>query len=162
MSVKVRPYQPADIAAMTPIWNEVVEAAQAFPQVDPLTEAEAADFFASQTLTAVAEIDGSLVGLYILHPNNVGRCAHIANASYAVSSSWRGHGVGEALVRHCLEQLSTLGFTGLQFNAVVASNTGAIHLYEKLGFTRIGVIPSGFRNGKGQLEDIIIFYHGAE
>ena len=47
---------------------------------------------------------GEIVGLYILHPNNVGRCGHICNASYAVKSQLRGHHIGEALVKHCMEQ----------------------------------------------------------
>ena len=33
----------------------------------------------------------------------------------------------------------------MQFNAVVANNTHALHLYERIGFTRLGVIPQGFR-----------------
>lgn len=44
---------------------------------------------------AVAEEDGKIYGLYILHPNNVGRCSHICNASYAVSSDARGRHIGE-------------------------------------------------------------------
>ena len=84
------------------------------------------------------------MGLYILHPNNVGRCGHICNASYAVKSQLRGHHIGEALVKHCMEQGKKLGFRILQFNAVVKSNASALHLYEKLGFTQLGVIPGGF------------------
>jgi len=38
-------------------------------------------FFASQSYCGVAEDEGKVVGLYILHPNNVGRCGHICNAS---------------------------------------------------------------------------------
>ena len=46
----------------------------------------------------------------ILHPNNIGRCGHICNASYAVSSSSRGLHIGEKLVLDCLEQGKTNGF----------------------------------------------------
>lgn len=42
-------------------------------------------FFESQSYTGVADDDGQIVGLYILHPNNVGRCGHICIASYAVN-----------------------------------------------------------------------------
>lgn len=48
----------------------------------------------------------------------------------------RGHHIGEALVTHCMEKGKELGFGILQFNAVVKSNASALHLYEKLGFTR--------------------------
>ena len=72
----------------------------------------------------MAELDGKVVGLYILHPNNVGRCGHIANASYGVSRDCRGRGVGRALVEDSLAACGALGFRLLQFNAVVASNLG--------------------------------------
>lgn len=157
----IREWCEDDLAAMLPIWNEVVQAGNAFPQVDPMGADEARAFFAAQSRTAVAEMDGRVVGLYILHPNNVGRCGHVANASYAVASSARGQGVGRALVQDSLRQLAPLGFRGLQFNAVVASNQGAIALYEQLGFARIGTIPGGFCNGQGAYEDMHVFYHEA-
>lgn len=144
---------------MTALWNEVVRAGRAFPQKEELDETTAPAFFGEQTRTAVAELDGRVAGLYILHPNNVGRCGHIANASYAVDASLRGQGIGRALLQDSLNQLAPAGFRGLQFNAVVASNKGALHLYEDLGFERIGCIPGGFLNGDDVFEDIYIFYH---
>lgn len=155
----VRAYTAADIPAMRRIWNTVVEDGVAFPQREPLTEAEAETFFAAQSFCGVAEADGEVQGLYILHPNNVGRCGHIANASYAVSPAARGQGLGEALVTHCLAEAKTLGFRVLQFNAVVASNTVALRLYKKLGFVQLGVIPGGFLMPDGHYEDIIPHYH---
>ena len=59
-----------------------------------------------------------VVGLYILHPNNIGRCGHICNASYAVDSKSRGKHIGEMLVTDCLKKAKDLGFRVLQFNAV--------------------------------------------
>ena len=102
---------------------------------------------------------GRVLGLYILHPNNVGRCGHISNASYAVASEQRGRHIGEKLVRDCIRQAGLHGFRVLQFNAVVASNTFAIRLYESLGFQRLGVLPGGFRDQSGTYQDTILFYH---
>lgn len=101
---------------------------------------------------------GEIAGLYILHPNHVGRCGHICNASYAVRWDLRGCQIGEKLVRHCMEQGKALGYGILQFNAVVKSNEAALHLYQKLGFTRLGVIPRGFLMKDGSFEDIIPHY----
>ena len=58
-----------------------------------------------------------------------------------------------------METAAALGFRLMQFNAVVKSNLGAIHLYEKLGFMRIGEVPGGFLMKDGHYEDIILFYH---
>ena len=158
----VRSYTLSDLPAMIAIWNEVVEDGIAFPQEDCLTIETGLDFFASQSHTGVAEIDGNIVGLYILHPNNVGRCGHICNASYAVSSARRGQHIGEKLVLDCLNQAKELGFRVLQFNAVVESNTHARHLYERLGFVQLGTIPGGFRMKDGHYENICPYYRVLE
>ena len=157
-SIVVRPYGPGDLNAMLEIWNEVVEEGVAFPQEECLTAKTGAAFFDSQSYCGVAEAAGRILGLYILHPNNVGRCGHICNASYAVSSAHRGLHIGEKLVLDCMAQAKSIGFSILQFNAVVATNTHARHLYERLGFQQLGTIPSGFRLKDGQYADICPYF----
>ena len=127
----VRGCTPADLPDMVRIWNEVVEEGVAFPQEDFLTDESGTDFFAAQTYCGVAEeiSTGQVLGLYILHPNTVGRCGHICNASYAGDSRYRGLHIGEKLVRDCIAQGPKFGFRILQFNAVVESNTRARRLY---------------------------------
>ncbi len=158
MTITIRPFKQSDIPDLITIWNKIVEEGNAFPQEEYLTEKTGLDFFSSQTLTAAALINNEISGLYILHPNNVGRCSHIANASYAVKTGCRGMGVGEALVRHSLLEAKNHGFRILQFNAVVASNLSALKLYKKLGFTQLGIIPGGFRMSTTKYADIIPHY----
>ena len=161
MKIVIRKYTEKDILDMIKIWNEVVEDGIAFPQEELLTYETGSEFFASQTYTAIAEDSetGKIYGLYILHPNNVGRCGHICNASYAVDKSSRGMHIGEKLVLDCLAKGKEHNFGILQFNAVVASNIHARHLYERLGFIQLGVIPKGFRMKDGHYEDICPYYH---
>lgn len=160
MEVSIRKYQHGDIKDMVQIWNEVVEEGLAFPQEELLDAHSGKAFFDSQTYCGVAEgPDGRTYGLYILHPNNVGRCGHICNASYAVRSDSRGLHIGEKLVQDCLIQGKENGFRILQFNAVVATNVHARHLYERLGFQQLGTIPKGFRMKDGHYEDICPYYH---
>lgn len=156
--MNVRKYEIGDLPEMIRIWNEVVDEGNAFPQEEPLDERSGAEFFAAQSYCGVAEDGGAVCGLYILHPNNVGRCGHICNASYAVSSEKRGLHIGEKLVLDCLEQARRIGFRVLQFNAVVATNVHARHLYERLGFTQLGTISGGFRLKSGEYEDICPYY----
>ena len=142
------------------IWNAIVREGIAFPQDEELRDDIADAFFKSQSYTGVA-VDNEaneIIGLYILHPNNVGRCGHICNTSYAVKEGRRGLHIGEHLVKDSLKMGARLGFRILQFNAVVATNTHALHLYECLGFTQLGVIPHGFRMKDGHYEDIIPHY----
>lgn len=161
MNIVIRAFEKGDTADAVKIWNKVVEDGVAFPQLEGLTEENGAAFFEEQSYTGIAydEESGEIVGLYILHPNNVGRVGHICNASYAVRSDIRGQHIGEKLVKHCLEMGKALGFRIIQFNAVVASNIHAIHLYERLGFVKIGTVPEGFLLKDGTYEDIILYYH---
>lgn len=108
--MEIRKYREKDIPAMISIWNKVVEDGEAFSQEDFLNDTTGADFFAAQTYCGVADNNGKIVGLYILHPNNIGRCGHIANASYAVDNDHRGEHIGEKLVDDCLVQAKQYGF----------------------------------------------------
>ncbi len=161
MTIRIREYKKEDVNEAVNIWNQVVEDGEAFPQMELLTEKTGDEFFRGQSFTGIAydEDTGEIAGLYILHPNNIGRCGHICNASYAVRRDLRGQHTGEKLVTHCMKKGRELGFRILQFNAVVASNRYALRLYEKLGFIRLGTIPGGFLMKNGHYEDIILHYH---
>ena len=160
MSVIVEEYTENEIEKAVEIWNQVVEDGRAFPQTQPLSREEGSTFFSSQTYTGIAKEKetGRVVGLYILHPNNIGRCGHLCNASYAVKKDLRGMHIGEIIVRDCMKTAKTLGFGILQFNAVVRTNKPALALYKKLGFVQLGVIPNGFLMKDGSYEDIIPHY----
>ena len=160
ISFDVREYKREDIPFMREIWNEVVKEGIAFPQTEQLNAEQAEQFFGMQDTCSVAvdNESGEIIGLYILHPNNIGRCSHIANASYAVSGCARGKHIGEQLVLHSMKTAKKYGYRILQFNAVVKSNIYARHLYEKIGFRQLGVIPKGFRLDDGTYEDICPYY----
>ena len=100
MSIIIKPYDKKNIKSAIEIWNEIVVEGIAFPQEESLDETTGNEFFKAQSYTGLAFDDETdeMVGLYILHPNNVGRCGHICNASYAVKSTCRGKHVGEKLV----------------------------------------------------------------
>lgn len=157
--MQIRKYNTSDLKQMIIIWNEVVDEGIAFPQEELLNLETGEKFFSSQSYCGVAaDENGTIVGLYILHPNNIGRCGHICNASYAVSSSCRGQHIGEKLVKDCIHKAKEIGFQILQFNAVVETNIHARHLYERIGFKQLGVIPKGFRMKDGHFENICPYY----
>jgi len=160
MDIEITAYDRKYISETISIWNDVVEDGIAFPQMDLLTEGSGDEFFTQQSFTGLAydKDSKSIVGLYILHPNNIGRCGHISNTSYAVKKGIRGHHIGERLVIHSLNKAKELGFSIMQFNAVVKTNENALHLYEKLGFIKLGIIPQGFLMKDGTYEDIVPHY----
>ena len=157
--MEIREYTENDLMSMIRIWNGVVEEGAAFPQEECLDAKSGKEFFAEQSYCGVAEDNGSIVGLYILHPNYAGRLGSISNASYAVDSECRGRHIGEKLVLDCMAQAKRLGFNILQFNAVVEDNIHARHLYERLGFTHLGTLPKAFRMKDGSFENICLYYH---
>ncbi|MBB5183017.1 GNAT family N-acetyltransferase [Catenisphaera adipataccumulans] len=152
----IRVFNDDDIFDMTRIWNDAVLENNSIPQTETMSEQEAMHFFSDQ-YTAVYEENGKIAGLYILHPNNIGHCGHIANATYVVDKKMRGRHIGEQLVNDCLVQAKELGYSILQFNAVVCENVHAVHLYERLGFVNLGRIPGGYRNKEGD-HDIYVMY----
>ena len=158
MRMEIRKFQKSDLPEMIRIWNEVVEDGEAFPQEEFLNLETGKKFFSEQSYTGVAVESGKIYGLYILHPNNIGRCGHICNASYAVSSESRGNHIGEKLVLDCMKQAENIGFKILQFNAVVESNIHARHLYERIGFRQLGTIPNGFRMKDGSYANICPYF----
>jgi len=111
----------------------------------------------AETWVAI-EDDGSIVGTYLLTPNAKGPGAHIANAGFMVAPAARGKGVGRRLAEHCLKRAAELKYVAMQFNAVVATNTGAVALWRSLGFSIVGTVPQAFHHRTNGLVDIHIMY----
>ena len=160
MDIELRKLSEETLIPAIEIWNDVVEDGIAFPQLELLTEETGRKFFSEQTYAGVA-VDletNETVGMYILHPNNIGRCGHICNASYAVKKGVRGQHIGESIVKDSLLKAKELGFRIMQFNAVVRTNVHALDLYKRLGFKQLGIIPKGFLMKDGHYEDIVLHY----
>lgn len=157
--MEIREYEQKDLPNLTKLWNEITEDGVYFPGEEILSLEQATRMFAQQTAVMCAVEGDELLGFYILHPNNVGRCSHVANASYGVAAHLRGKGIGRALVENSLKTAMEKGFRGLQYNAVVATNVSAIGLYESIGFKRVGKIRGGYRDKSGKYQDMYIFYY---
>ena len=161
--MRVRQYTVADLRLMTDIWNQVIEEGNVFPHDTFLLLKTAGYFFSRQLYTAVAEDEnGKLCGLYILQSNNMGRCKHIADALFAVDKESREEGVGETLVKSCMEKAASMGFRILRLNAVTGDDSEYIKIYEKLGFKQLGTLQGGFRLPDGSYGDLAQYYIGLE
>ena len=143
----IRAAESSDFEGVWGIFNEVIHAGDTYV-FDETTNKEAFAnlWFAPNLKTYVAVDSNTLLGTYIIKPNQPGRGSHIANCSYMVKNSFQNKGIGDALCRHSIETGKSLGYTGIQFNVVVSSNTRAIKLWEKNGFQIIGTTPKGFQH----------------
>ena len=94
--------------------------------------------------TFVAILDGVVVGMYKLRPNNIGLGAHVSRRGpFMVDPDSQGRGVGKTMGLHCLEEARRDGFLAMQFNFVVSTNTPAVTLWQRLGFEIAGTLPEG-------------------
>ena len=127
---------------------------------DPDTDESTAHqiWMCSDAKPFVAVVDGQVVGTYILKANQPGQGAHVANAGFMVHPGSRGAGVGLAMGRHALETARSLGYKAMQFNFVVSTNTAAVALWEKLGFTIVGTLPKAFRHARLGLVDAYVMF----
>ena len=106
----------------------------------------------------VAVDDDVVVGVFVIRPNQPGRGAHVANASFAAHPGSRGTGVGRRMGEAALELASELGYLAMQFNIVVSTNEPAIRLWRSLGFEIVGTVPEGFRLTDGRFVDHHVMY----
>ena len=98
MEITVREFRSEDTKEAIAIWNEVVEQGKAFPQMEGLGMEDGEAFLKSSLIQVLRSTKMMrYVGLYILHPNNIGRCGHICNASYDGKSTVRGKALEESL-----------------------------------------------------------------
>jgi L-amino acid N-acyltransferase YncA len=146
--MEIREFTSGDWASVWSIYQDVVNAGETYTYDPNWTEQQAHDVWVEPPpgRTFVAVEGGRIVGTAHLGPNKPGRGSHVATASFMVSSDARGLGVGRALGTHVLEAARADGYVSMQFNAVVESNSGAVRLWQELGFRIIGTVPEAFEH----------------
>jgi GNAT superfamily N-acetyltransferase len=104
-------------------------------------------WFADYMDTFIAlEDNEEVLGTYIIKPNQIDLGNHIANCGYMVNPKYHGRGTGKLLCEHSIQFAKGKGYSGIQFNIVVSTNTIAVKLWQKFGFEIIGTTPKGFRH----------------
>jgi L-amino acid N-acyltransferase YncA len=156
--ITIRSYQDSDLKALLTIMNEIIERGDAFVYDIPFTVERMAEYLATHTTAFVAVLEERVVGGYVLRANQPGRGSHVANASYLVAADARGRGIGKMIGEHSLAEAKRLGFSAIQFNAVVSTNTNAIALWQRLGFKIIGTVPQAFRHEDGERTDLHVMH----
>jgi L-amino acid N-acyltransferase YncA len=159
--VRVRPATDEDWPAIWPFFAEIVAAGETYAYPEGLTPESARDLWMErppgQTFVAV-DADGAVVGSAKTGPNRPGRGAHVATASFMVAPEHGGRGVGRLLAEHVVGWARDAGYHGMQFNAVVATNTRAVALWQSLGFVIIGTVPEAFESRSRGLVGLHVMY----
>ena len=143
------PATDADWPRIWPFFDATVRAGETYAYPLDLTVRGRPRLWMEQPpgATVVLEDDAaSILGSAKMGPNRPGRGDHIGTASFMVAPEARGRGVGRALGEYVVQWHRDQGYRGIQFNAVVETNTAAVRLWQSLGFEIVGTVPGAFRS----------------
>jgi ribosomal protein S18 acetylase RimI-like enzyme len=154
----IRLAHESDLPAMRDIFDAVVATGDTLPFSAGMPAETFHSHWFGPHRAYVAEDESGIIGMYKVGPNYPDLGSHIASATYLVSPSAQGKGVGRALVTHSISQAHGEGFLAMQFNYVASTNAPAMALYGKLGFTIAGTLPRAFRHSRLGLVDAYVMY----
>lgn len=155
----VREYT-SDWPALWAIMEPVFRAGETYAFDPAITEAEAQRVWIEVPAATYVAVDetGMLLGTYYIKPNQPGLGAHVCNCGYIVAAAARGQGIASRLCEHSQDEARRLGFRAMQFNLVVSTNTGAVHLWQTLGFPIVGTLPGAFNHPRLGYVDAYVMY----
>lgn len=142
----IRPATEADWPQIWSFFDRIVADGETYAFPEGLDSDSARALWFGQEHVVVLEEDDRVLGSAVFGPNRPGRGDHVGTASFMVDETARGRGVGRRLGEYVVARLAELGYRGIQFNAVVATNTAAVALWESLGFEVVGTVPGAFRS----------------
>lgn len=154
--------RPANSEDAEPIWRilePVIRAGETYPLPRDMSRSEAlAYWLAPHHEVFVAIETDAIVGTYYLRANNAGGGAHVANCGYMVAADATGRGVARAMCTHSLARAKDRGFRAMQFNFVIATNERAVRLWQAMGFSIVGRLPSAFLHPTQGYVDALLMY----
>ena len=160
MSPTIRRATEEDWSAIWPIFEAVVREGETYAYPVGLTSEAAQRLWMEPPPghTVVLEDAGAILGSAKMGPNRPGPGDHIGTASFMVAPQARGRGVGRHLGEYVVAWHRDSGYHGIQFNAVVETNTAAVKLWESLGFGIVGTVPEAFHSPSQGLVGLHIMY----
>ncbi len=162
--IKIRPFEDRDWAATWRIIEPVFRAGETYAFSPDITEEEARQAWVVVplvTFVAVGE-NNEVFGTYYIKPNQPALGAHVCNCGYIVSEDARGKGIASAMCEHSQREAMSRGFRAMQFNLVVSTNEGAVHVWKRHGFEVIGTLPKAFRHLQFGFVDAFVMYKQLE
>ena len=155
----IRRATASDHTAIKEICLPIFRAAETYPIEPDISEEDAlAYWMETGKETFVTEVDGDVLGVYYIKPNNAGGGKHICNCGYMTRSDATGKGVATAMCTHSLDYAKSVGFKGMQFNFVISTNHPSIRLWKKFGFAIVGELPNVYHHpSEGYVDALVMF-----
>ena len=158
--VSIRRFYPTDWPNLWQLLQATFSAGDTYTFSPQSTEAEIYKAWIelpSATFVATNEA-GHILGTYFIKPNQPGLGSHVCNCGYVVSKEAQGQGIASQMCEYSQKLALEMGFRAMQFNFVVATNTGAVRLWQKLGFEIVGTLPGVFKHQKLGFVDALVMF----
>ncbi len=107
------------------------------------------------TIFLVALADGKLIGTCTVKSGAEAETNHIGTVGISLTKNYRGMGIGAKLLDNAIK-MSKKRFRLLVLS-VFETNSNAVHLYEKMGFKKYGVLPNGIKRGRLSINHIFMY-----
>jgi L-amino acid N-acyltransferase YncA len=158
--VEIRDATLQDWPSIYPFFTEIVAAGRTYAYPAGLPSDAARELWMARPpgRTVVAVDGDAILGSASMGPNRPGRGAHVATGSFMVNPAHQRHGVGRALGNELISWARAAGYRSIQFNAVVETNSSAVHLWQSLGFRILTTVPEAFDHADLGLVGLNIMY----
>lgn len=157
--MRIREATTEDWREIFAFFAEIVAAGETYAYDEMASDEARALWLPGRPNRTVVALDGDRVlGSALMGPNRPGRGSHVATGSVMVAPDSGGRGVGRALGEHLIGWARDAGYRGIQFNAVVGTNTRAVALWRSLGFVIVGTVPGAFRSASHGFVALHVMY----
>lgn len=157
--MRIRDATDTDFDLIWPMFRDIASAGETYAYPRDITKAEGKQLWLEiPRQTFVAEDKTGILGTYYIKTNQAGSGSHVCNCGYMVAATARGKGVATAMCLHSQQIARQLGYEAMQFNFVVATNSGAVRLWQKLGFAIVGRLPGAFKHPTQGKVDALVMY----
>lgn len=155
----VRPFKADDAEAVTAILMPVFRAGDTYAIDSDISAEDALGYWCGpERRVFVCEEDGVVLGTYYIVRNQKGGGSHVCNCGYVTAAAAQGRGVARAMLADSLSRAKQHGFTAMQYNFVVSSNTRAVATWQRAGFEIVGRLPGAFRHPEAGEVDALVMY----
>ncbi|XAT61896.1 GNAT family N-acetyltransferase [Rhodobacteraceae bacterium Araon29] len=158
-ALTLRPANLQDGAALWAILQPAFHAGDSYAVDRDISKSAALHYWTGEGKTAYLAMRlDQAVGSYYMRPNYPGGGAHVCNCGFVTHPQSRGQGIARTMLEHALKTAKSAGYSAMQFNFVLASNAGAIHLWQSCGFAEVGRLPQAFQHPALGLIDALVMH----
>ena len=142
----IRRAEPTDWPAIWAMLEPVFRAGETYAVDRNITQHAAQVMWMDAPVESYVATDGDILGTFYIKTNHHGGGSHVCNCGYVTAALAQGRGVARAMCDFSQTRARALGYRAMQFNLVLASNGGAVALWQKLGFDIVGTLPAAFEH----------------